>query len=65
MPNCKDEKDILSRFKVESLIRSKCHLDFHKKYVVQGVPCGACYSIESSQSFWQDFFSSNVKKMKY
>ena len=36
MPNCKNGKVVLLRFKAQGLIRSKCHFDFHRKYVLQG-----------------------------
>ena len=36
MPNCKNGKVVLSRFKAQGLIRNKCHLDFCRKYVLQG-----------------------------
>ena len=36
MPNCKNGKVVLSRFKAQGPIRSKRHFDFHRKYVLQG-----------------------------
>jgi hypothetical protein len=36
MPKCKNGKVVRSRFKAQGLIRSKCHLDFHRKYFLQG-----------------------------
>ena len=36
MPKCKNRKVVLSRFKAQGFIRSKCHLDFHRKYFLQG-----------------------------
>ena len=36
MPSCKNGKVVLLRFRAQALIGSKCHLDFHKKYVLQG-----------------------------
>ena len=36
MPKCKNGKVVLSRFKAQGFIRSKYHLDFHRKYFLQG-----------------------------
>jgi hypothetical protein len=35
MPKCKNGKVAYLRFKALGLIRSKCHLDFHRKLILQ------------------------------
>jgi hypothetical protein len=59
MPKCKNGKIVLSRFKAQGLVRSKCHLDFHRKELLEGGTLKnllSCYSIESSQSLKARFF---------
>ena len=56
MPNCKNGKVVLSRFKAQSLIRSKYRFDFHRKYVFEGYLEELIIPYNLLKSFRQDYF---------
>ena len=59
MPKYKSGKVVLSRFKAQGLIRSKCHLDFHRKYYLKGGTLRNLLLHKIFSKFWARFFSSN------